>query len=847
MSTISAGLQRLAVRLLLCIAIVSASRWAQADALEFDSRFLHGERGTGTDVSRFQHASAVPEGDPLLDLVINEQWSGRWPVPLRRQGQDVQASPCYSDALLQTLAIDQAQLAASVREQLQQADGCLPLSALGLEASEHLDFSGLRLSLKVAQQAMLYTPRDYLPPEQWDSGTPAAFVDYRLNLFSQHNRSDDQRWSQTFLGLRSGVNAGAWYWRHEGTLQVGDGIERGYQPVRTYVQRDVVPWRAQLTLGEAYSRGEVFDSIAYVGLGLGSDERMLPASQRGFAPTVSGIAYSTALLTIRQRGVVLHESTVPAGPFEINDLYANGFSDDLQVTLREADGNERTFIVPYQAAPLALRPGASRFDFSLGRWRDGLGATAAEHVQGSWQQGLNNRLSLHGGVLGADGYQSAALGATLNSPLGAVALTVLQSRAALGEPDQTSGQALRLNWRQVMASSMTDLNASLTSSDYGYLGFNDFARTQHNPSVALLELPRSRLRASLALNQGLGEQGGRVQLQATRTQRWGQAGSDLSYSVGYFHHHGVMGYGITASREQYASTGHRNQVGLTLSMPLGDTRRSSLVSTLSSDGRGQAVSNTRLNTTAGEHSQWGYGLGLTTRHAPNDDTAGLDANLLYRGPVAEVSGSLAQHSDYRQASLGVRGALVGHAAGLTGAQSLGESFAIVHAPGAARARLKQAPQVQLDARGYGVLPHLTPYSVNTVELDPKGTSQDVELQISSQRVVPRAGAASLLYYPTRSGRSALIDARREDGSALPFGAQVLDERGEELGMVGQGSRLHVRGINEQGRLQVRWGEGLEQHCTLFYQLPDSKQKARAPIVLTATCGAAGNDRLQAWL
>ncbi|MGH8381289.1 fimbria/pilus outer membrane usher protein [Pseudomonas sp.] len=847
MKTLSTGRQRLPVRVLLCVGIGLAGGCAQAAAVEFDARFLQGESGPAADVSRFQHADAVPEGDQILDVVINEDWSGRWSVPLRRQGDDLQASPCYTDALLQALAIDGAQLAASIREQLQRADSCLPLSALELEASEQLDFSGLRLTLQVAQQALLHTPRDYLPPEQWDSGTSVAFIDYRLNLFSQQNRTDGQRWNQSYLGLRSGVNSGAWYWRHEGNLQAGEGIERRYQPVATYVQRDVAAWKAQLTLGEAYSRGEVFDSIAYLGLGLGSDERMLPASQRGFAPAVSGVAYSAALLTIRQRGVVVHESTVQPGPFEISDLYANGFSDDLEVTIREADGNQRTFTVPYQAAPLALRPGASRFDFSLGRWRDGLGDTGPEHAQGSWQQGVSNRLSLHAGLLGADGYQSAALGATVSSRLGAVALTVLQSRAELTQQGQSSGQALRLNWRQVVASSMTDLSASLTSSRLGYLGFNDFAHAQHDAGRDLHGQQRARLRASLAVSQGLGEQGGRLSLQTTRTQRWGQEGSDLSYSLGYFHRYGLLGYGITASREQYSSTGRRNQFGLTLSLPFGETRRSSLSSTLNSDGKGQSTTSTRLSTSAGEYGEWGYGLGLATGHDDQRDTAGLDANLLYSGPVAEVNASLANHSDYRQASLGFRGALVGHAGGLTGAQSLGESFAIVHAPGAAHARLKQTPQVRLDTRGYGVLPQLTPYSLNTVELDPKGTSQDVELQISSQQVVPRAGAASLLYYPTRSGRSALIDARLADGGALPFGAQVLDESGHELGMVGQGSRLHVRGVNDQGRLQVRWGESAQQQCFLSYRLAGVKAIGSAPTLFAATCEPPRADPLEALL
>lgn len=823
---------------LCCLGMWLAVSAAQALALEFDPRFLQGEGGPAADVSRFQLADAIPEGEQLLDVVINEDWSGRWPVLLRRQGDDNQAHPCYSATLLDALAIDQSRLAASAQAQLRENDNCVPLSALGLQASEQLDHSALRLNLQIAQQALLSDARDYLPAQQWSSGTQAAFVDYRLNLFSQQSRADSQHWNQSFLGLRSGANTGAWYWRHEGNLQAGEGVEQRYQPVATYVRRDVPMWKAQLTLGEAFSRGEVFDSIGYLGLGVGSDERMLPASRRGFAPTVSGIAYSTALLTIRQRGVVVHESTVQPGPFEISDLYSNGYSDDLQVTIREADGNQRIYTVPYQAAPLALRPGASRFDFSLGRWRDGLGNVGPEHLQGSWQQGLSNYISLHGGVLGADGYHSAAMGLTLNSQVGAVALTVLGSRAEPTGLGASSGEALRLHWRHVIATSMTDLSVSLSGNRPGYYGFNDFARGQGDIAGNLTN-QQVGVRASVAVNQGLGDQRGRLSLQAARMRYSRQAGSGLSYSVGYFNRYGSLGYGITASREQSASTGHFNQFGLALSMPLGRQRRSSLSSSWNGVGKGQSSSITRLTTTAGEHSEWSYGLGLSTAHHQQRNTAGVDASLRYSGAASEMSGSLLQHSNYRQVSVGVRGAVVAHAGGLTGAQSLGESFAIVHAPGAEHARLKQAPQVRLDRYGYGVLPQLSPYSLNTVELDPKGTSQDVELQVSSQQVVPRAGAAPLLYYPTRSGRSALIDARLADGSVLPFGASVINEAGDELGMVGQGSRLHVRGIETQGSLQVRWGQGKQQRCWVSYQLPALQAKGNGPAVLVAICEPGG--------
>ncbi|MDI4746076.1 fimbria/pilus outer membrane usher protein, partial [Salmonella enterica subsp. enterica serovar Kentucky] len=42
----------------------------------------------------------------------------------------------------------------------------------------------------------------------------------------------------------------------------------------------------------------------------------------------------------------------PAGPFAINDLYPTGGSGDLYVTIKESDGSEQHFIVPYASVPV---------------------------------------------------------------------------------------------------------------------------------------------------------------------------------------------------------------------------------------------------------------------------------------------------------------------------------------------------------------------------------------------------------------------------------------------------------------------------------------------------------------
>ncbi|SQI97309.1 fimbrial biogenesis outer membrane usher protein [Klebsiella oxytoca] len=51
-------------------------------------------------------------------------------------------------------------------------------------------------------------------------------------------------------------------------------------------------------MGDTFTTGDVFDSVQFRGIQLMSDDEMLPDSQRGFAPTIRGMAHSNAKVTI---------------------------------------------------------------------------------------------------------------------------------------------------------------------------------------------------------------------------------------------------------------------------------------------------------------------------------------------------------------------------------------------------------------------------------------------------------------------------------------------------------------------------------------------------------------------
>ena len=124
-----------------------------------------------------------------------------------------------------------------------------------------------------------------------------------------------------------------------------------------------------MLLGEGFTDGHFFSGPGFRGIQLSSDDRMLPDSQRGYAPVVRGVAKSNARVTVLQGKSTLYETTVAPGPFAINDLYATNYAGDLTVVVTEADGSVSTFTVPFAAVPESIRPGQSRYSAIVGRSR----------------------------------------------------------------------------------------------------------------------------------------------------------------------------------------------------------------------------------------------------------------------------------------------------------------------------------------------------------------------------------------------------------------------------------------------------------------------------------------------
>ncbi len=794
----SLGLLSVAVAL----ALPTRALAAPAAALEFSEGFLVG--GKAIDLSRYTQGNPVSAGVYAVDLYLNDRLLATRDITFMAPDDAAAAQPCLPASVVAGLGLKPAYLKA-----LPAGGACVDLPALVEGATVGFDSATLRLSITVPQAAQAASVRGYVAPELRDRGINAAFVDYSAN----HSRSAGR--DSSYLGVRAGVNLGDWRLRHRATFNRTSHMGSRHDVVSSHAQRDLPAWNSQLLLGQSNTGGELFDSVAFTGVRVATDERMLPDALRGYAPVVRGIAEGNAVVTIRQNGGVIHERNVAPGPFQIDDLYPTSFGGDLEVTVQEADGRSQRFTVNFSAVPQALRAGTHRFSATAGALREQDGVfTPLRFAQGTYARGINNRLTLLGGSQLAERYTAVLAGAAINTSFGAFGADITHARARLPGAALARGNSYRLNYQRFFAPSGT--HVGLAAYRYSTEGFHTLADTARLRDDAWAPVGRARHRYQVNLSQRVGDRSN-LYLSGGHVAYWDRGDRQNDLQLGFQSSLGPVNYGISALRYRLGDGRLDTRYALTFSVPLGQQARAPrLNSQLSRAGAGDTQRQVGVSGTAGERQALNYSLSSTTASASQRST---DVFASYRGGRGTVDMGYSQSGNRHTQSLGLSGSIVAHAGGMQLGQPVGDGFALVQAKGAADARVGSGGDVRIGSNGYAVLPHVSPYRWNQIDLDPSGLPLEVELLQTSQRVAPTAGSIVRVDFQVRRERMLYIEATDALGQPLPFAARVEDAQGQQRGAVGQGSVIALRGAETDGVLIVD-PQG-PQRCRLAYRRPDT--------------------------
>jgi outer membrane usher protein len=820
----------------------------------FDSVF------TGkVDLSRFERGNITLPGVYNPEVIVNRESVGSLPVAFRAIAGSQTAHPCFDKSMLARLGLDLEKFGKAIAGRndipaMGDKPICGDIGRFIPSARVDFDEGEQQLHVSIPQLYMAGRARGYVSPEYWDSGEPAALLDYAANMYRLSTRGGSS--TTTYAGLNGGVNLGGWRLRHSGSVNVSDGKSR-YQNSQTFAQHDLTELKAQLTLGDRYTSGELLDSVRIRGAMVASDARMLPSSLRGYAPVIRGVAETNARVVIKQRGYVIYETTVVPGPFAIDDLYPTGFGGDLDVEVTEANGRTRRFSVPFAAQPRLLRAGMTRFALAAGQV-DELSLPDTPFIfQGTVQRGINNGWTLYGGVTVSNSYFAPMIGSAINLPIGALSLDATSARAPMRTMKTQSGISTRLSYSKNLEASGTNVAlAAYRFSTRGYLTVIEAARLRyaHKQGSDNVFVPRQRSRFDINISQPLASGGGVLNLIGSASDYWNSE-RRVDFTLGYSNHWRLLQYSLSVQRSRFMGAIHGSRVAnlgrqdtsyyLAMSLPFGLVRNAPQVNfTANRDAHGQGSTQLGMTGNLGESQDISYGVTANRNAQIEGATSDINLSGSYRAPFGSYAASLGFGAGRQQASVTASGGMVLHRHGLTLSQSLGETNGIIHAPGAKGVLVAGYSGLRLDGKGNAVVPYLQPYQVNTVQLDTLGASDDIELESSSATATPRAGALVRLNYETIIGQALTIHALRQGGDPLPFAASVMDDAGNTLGVVGQGSKAFIRAAVLPEAVIVSWGASSDESCKIA--LPEVPVSVRNgdPRMVEAQCVVSPNTGLK---
>ena len=759
-------------------------------------------------------------------------------VLLKERGDEEKLVPCLSIEQLASWGVKTGLFPA-----LKGETSCANLSAIP-QASTDFQFAMQRLVLSIPQAAISAQARGSVPPDRWDEGINAALLNYSLsgaNNWAKNNNSSNS--DSQYANLRPGVNIGPWRLRNYTTWSRDSQGHDAWGTVYTYAQRTIIPLKSQLTLGDSSAPADVFDSMPFRGGQLASDDDMLPDSLKGYAPVVRGIARTNAQVIIRQNGYQIYQSFVAPGAFEITDMYPTGGAGDLDVTIKEADGSEQHFSVPFASLPVLQREGRIKYALTGGQYRSYNGSVdKTPFGQMSVILGLPYGFTFYGGLQESSKYQSLAAGVGKNmGGFGAISSDITQGWSTPYNMPKSNGQSWRARYSKNFASTGTNFAiAGYRYSTSGYYGMQEVLDS-YGDSNALQD--RRRNRAELTLSQGLGDNLGSLMLNASHEDYWNSGKAMESWSVGYNNYWHSISYGLTWTLSRNGSTGSysahqsdgKNQMlALNISIPLekllpqtwanyGMNASKHNGTTHSVGLNGVAMPNNALNW----NIQQGYGT--------HDVAYTGNMNGDYRGTYGELTAGYSYDKNTDRLNYGIQGGVVAHANGVTFSQPLGETNVLIAAPGAAGVGIQNMTGATTDYRGYTVASNLMPYRKNDVSLITETLPANVDLEQTVKTVVPTRGAIVRANYRASVGVRMLMTLSQRNGQLVPFGAMAsVDGTDHNSFIVGDSGQVYLTGLDPQVNLTVKWGNQSANTCRVHYSINMAKLNNDV-IIDTAAC------------
>ncbi|EKT60975.1 fimbria/pilus outer membrane usher protein [Providencia sneebia] len=812
----------------------------------FDTSFL-GEIGNNIDVAQFENENSTPEGEYLVDIYVNSDFYKTKLIKFVKNKQN-KVVPELTKLDFINFGVNAESL--PVFKSTGNDINLLELQKYIPDATENFDIKKLRLDINIPQAYMDIKALRSTNRELWDQGIPAMVLNYTLNasnLKSKTSGFSDTKNNNLFFSAFGGFNFDAW--RLRGTMnyiynrtksEFGVTTQKDLSWNNIRLERDIQKINSELSIGEVSTNSVIFDQFEYRGLLLQSNDSMLPAEERNFAPVISGVANSNAQITITQNGTVIYQTSVAPGPYKITDIYSTNSVGDLVVTVKEADGKTYITTYPYSSLPMMLREGKKIYSASVGKYRNGGYTSDAKSplfAMASLSAGLINNITLYGGLLGSNNYRSLGVGIGLSlGAFGALSLDGTYANASLSHNRRADGGSFRAKYSKSLLESGTTID--LTTYRYStsnFYSFTDANTDDYSLNEGWSPWFKERRKSSwqTSITQTLGNLGV-IRISGRRDDYWGSSRIVNTLDLGFSSSVGRIGYNLNYSINHYEKTktdwptNHQFSVNVSVPFNAFDNDKFNLSSIsygYSQNNRGDISNQASVNGNLDANNGSWY---TSFQHDNNGKGTGLNLGASYNSGYGNSSLGYYTSSDNKMVMGSFNGGVVAHRGGILFSDTLSDAIAIVSTPDAKGISVGVS-KTKTNSSGYAIYPSLQSYQRNSITLDPLSFANGIDIENNSTNVYPTKGAVVLAKFKTKVGYQAILTLKNNKKS-IPFGASaILVGDDTNISILDENSTVYMSGLPKKGTLKVVWGNKPDQTCNAPFSINDNDANSGSDI------------------
>lgn len=564
-----------------------------------------------------------------------------------------------------------------------------------------------------------------------------------------------------------------------------------------------------LRLGDAVSvPGAWGQAVRFGGIQFGTNYGIRPDLVTTPLLAAAGTAVVPSTVDVFVNGKAVGSSTVPAGPFVVNQVPALTGSGDVNIVVRNALGQTQIVSVPFYSAAVMLQPGLSMWDVDVGALRENFGLESNDYgpaaAAATWRHGFTSAFT---GEVHAEGVHDGpyAAGIDLARTIDHWAIVTADlafggQPAAVTVPGLPPQPATSGTYAALGVQHVDERLSIVVEAQHATAGFRNIG------DVGGVLQPIDRGIAQAGWNMG---RAGSLQL-AYVSQR--------NYDLTQQHALGLT-YQLNVGRGSLSTTASRTSgdtqdtsVYVFYTLPLGSRHSSA---TLLRYDQQQPGHEAALVETLQKNPPLGPGDGYVL-------SAGTDGsyNASYTGvmPFATLNVAAARFLDESAQSLALNGGLTFMQGEVRAVRTVTDSFAMVDVGGIPDVTVyyNNQPVARTDSNGLALVPNLLSFQVNRLSIDPLQLPLDTSVGDTQVQFVPPYRSGNLIEFPVKRVHPGVFRLQLENGSVVPAGA-VVKFQGEQF-PVGLDGLTYVTGYDHGTRGDADWSSG---HCTFRLPPPPS--------------------------